>query len=76
MLEDVDKALPSYHRTLTVRVDLLEMAGDQVAAREGYKDAAARATSLPERRYLAGRAAALRNSPPDADGSATPPGQR
>ena len=76
MLEEVDKALPSYHRTLTVRAHLLEMAGDQVAAREGYTEAAARATSLPERRYLAGRAAALRNAPPDADGSATPPGQR
>jgi hypothetical protein len=35
------------------------MAGDPAAARASYRAAARRTTSLPERRYLEGRAARL-----------------
>jgi predicted RNA polymerase sigma factor len=42
-----------------VRGHLLEMAGDHAAARESYRLAARRTTSIPERRYLEGRAARI-----------------
>jgi predicted RNA polymerase sigma factor len=42
-----------------VRGHLLEMAGDTEPARTAYRLAAQRTTSLPERRYLEGRAARL-----------------
>jgi hypothetical protein len=42
-----------------VRAHLLEMAGDPAAARAWYLTAARLTTSLPERRYLEGRAARL-----------------
>ena len=42
-----------------VRAHLLEMAGDSAAAAIQYRVAARRTTSLPEQRYLDGRAAAL-----------------
>jgi predicted RNA polymerase sigma factor len=47
------------HRLDAVRAHLLEMAGDRAAARESYRSAARRPTSLPERRYLEARAARL-----------------
>ena len=43
-----------------VRAHLLEMAGDPKAALAHYRAAASRATSLPEQRYLAMRAARLK----------------
>jgi predicted RNA polymerase sigma factor len=47
------------HRPDAVRAHLLELAGDVVAAREAYLRAAGATASLPERRYLAARAARL-----------------
>jgi RNA polymerase sigma factor (sigma-70 family) len=54
-----DPALAAHHRVAAVRAHLLEMAGDPDAAREQYRLAARQTLSLPERRYLESRAAAL-----------------
>ncbi len=63
---DADERMAGHHRLDAVRAHLLEMAGDDDAARDGYRAAARRTTSLPEQRYLEARAARL--------GGATPPG--
>jgi len=55
-----DDRMAGHHRLPAVRAHLLEMAGDAAAARENYQLAARRATSLPEQRYLEGRADRLR----------------
>jgi RNA polymerase sigma factor (sigma-70 family) len=60
---DDDESLADNHRLAAVRAHLLEMAGDRDAARAAYRDAARRTTSLPEQRYLEGRAARLARSP-------------
>jgi RNA polymerase sigma factor (sigma-70 family) len=60
LLDDVETALPRSHRPVAVRAHLLERAGDATGALEAFDEAARRTTSLPERRYLEGRAAALR----------------
>jgi RNA polymerase sigma factor (sigma-70 family) len=52
--------LDEHHRLEAVRAHLLEMAGEMEAARAAYRLAARRTTSLPERRYLEGRAGRLR----------------
>jgi RNA polymerase sigma factor (sigma-70 family) len=62
LLDDIASALPTSHRPIAVRAHLLEQAGDPAAAREAYAEAARRTTSLPERRYLEGRAARLRET--------------
>jgi predicted RNA polymerase sigma factor len=54
---DGDERIAGHHRLLAVRAHLMEMAGDSAGARECYREAARRTTSLPERRYLEGRAA-------------------
>ena len=54
-----DGRIAGHHRLEAVRAHLLEMAGDDAAARSCYLLAARRTTSLPERRYLEGRAARL-----------------
>jgi RNA polymerase sigma factor (sigma-70 family) len=54
-----DDRLAHHHRLHAVRAHLLERAGEPEAARAGYLEAARRTTSLPERRYLEGRAARL-----------------
>ncbi|MEA2467024.1 MAG: hypothetical protein QOJ57_1150 [Thermoleophilaceae bacterium] len=59
---DADERVAGHHRLEAVRAHLLEMAGDHAAARESYLAAARRTTSLPERRYLEGRAVAAGNS--------------
>jgi predicted RNA polymerase sigma factor len=51
--------MATQHRLDAVRAHLLELAGDHAAAREHYRSAARRTTSLPERRYLQARAARL-----------------
>jgi RNA polymerase sigma factor (sigma-70 family) len=51
--------LAAHHRLAAVRAHLLEMAGSPAEARESYRLAARRTTSLPERRYLDSRAARL-----------------
>jgi RNA polymerase sigma factor (sigma-70 family) len=56
---DADDRLSENHRLDAVRAHLLEQAGDYAAARAGYRTAARRTTSMPERRYLEGRAARL-----------------
>ena len=63
---DADERMAGHHRLDAVRAHLLEMAGDHAAARNGYRAAARRTTSLPEQRYLEARAARL--------GGAAPPG--
>jgi RNA polymerase sigma factor (sigma-70 family) len=57
---DGDERLAGHHRLHAVRAHLLDMTGDADAAVAGYREAAARTTSLPERRYLLARAARLR----------------
>ncbi len=61
LLDDLatDERIADHHRVNAVRAHLLEMAGEQDAARASYLLAARRTTSQPERRYLLGRAARL-----------------
>lgn len=54
-----DPVLAAHHRTYAVRAHLLDLAGEAGAARHQYELAARRTLSLPERRYLLGRAARL-----------------
>jgi RNA polymerase sigma factor (sigma-70 family) len=56
-----DKRMARHHRLLATRAHLRELAGDTDTAAADYLDAARRATSLPERRYLALQAARLRS---------------
>jgi RNA polymerase sigma factor (sigma-70 family) len=56
---DDDERMAGHHRLDAVRAHLLERAGELGAARESYRAAARRTTSLPERRYLEDRAAKL-----------------
>jgi RNA polymerase sigma factor (sigma-70 family) len=56
---EADERMARHHRLHAVRAHLLEMAGRPVDARESYRTAARHATSLPEKRYLEGRAGAL-----------------
>ncbi|HEV8563606.1 MAG TPA: DUF6596 domain-containing protein [Actinomycetota bacterium] len=57
---DTDDRMAHTHRLEAVRGHLLELAGDEVAARESYQRAARMTASVPEQRYLALRAARLR----------------
>jgi RNA polymerase sigma factor (sigma-70 family) len=54
-----DDRMAGHHRVDAVRAHLLEMAGDLAGARVAYRAAARRTTSLPEQRYLDGRAERL-----------------
>jgi predicted RNA polymerase sigma factor len=54
-----DERLSASHHLLSVRAHLREMAGDHDTARAGYREAARRTTSEPERRHLLTRAARL-----------------
>jgi RNA polymerase sigma factor (sigma-70 family) len=65
---DADDRMANHHRLDAVRAHLLELAGDHDAARNRYRAAARRTTSLPEQRYLEARAARL--SAHDGDTSA------
>jgi RNA polymerase sigma factor (sigma-70 family) len=56
---DDDQRMAHTHRLDAVRGHLLELVGDMVAARECYRRAARMTASVPERRYLALRAARL-----------------
>jgi RNA polymerase sigma factor (sigma-70 family) len=58
-LRELDTKLAGNHRLVAVRAHLLEIAGDHAGALEQYRVAAARATSLLERRYLTTKAARL-----------------
>lgn len=57
-----DERIAGDHRMYAVRAHLLEMSGDHAAAREAYEEAAGRAMSLPQQRYLHARAARLKDS--------------
>ncbi|NKZ06125.1 RNA polymerase sigma factor [Actinomadura latina] len=63
---DDDDRLAGHHRLAAVRAHLLDMAGDSGGARDAYREAARRTTSLPERRYLESRAFRL-NGEDDED---------
>ena len=54
-----DERLAGLHRVEAVRAHMLELAGDRTGAAAAYRAAARLSTSLPERRYLETRAAAL-----------------
>ncbi|MGH8774357.1 MAG: RNA polymerase sigma factor [Jiangellaceae bacterium] len=56
---DADERLAGHHRLHAVRAHLLEMAGDDDAARVLFQKAARGTTSTPEQRYLRARAARL-----------------
>jgi RNA polymerase sigma factor (sigma-70 family) len=56
---DADERMAKHHRLHAVRAHLQETAGDHAAARSSYRMAARLTTSLPEQRYLEGRAARL-----------------
>ncbi|MGI5194919.1 RNA polymerase sigma factor [Streptomyces sp. CA-288835] len=58
-LDALAPELTSGHRLDAVRAHLLERAGDPEGARAAYESAAAKTLSLPEQRYLRGRAARL-----------------
>jgi predicted RNA polymerase sigma factor len=53
---EADPGLTGHHRVYAVRAHLLDMTGDQEAARAHYELAARRTLSLPEQRYLESRA--------------------
>jgi predicted RNA polymerase sigma factor len=55
-----DKRVAGHHRLDAVRAHLLELAGELPAARAAYTLAAKRTVSLPEQRYLEGKAARLK----------------
>ena len=57
-LESDDRMARS-HRLLATRAHLRELAGDRDGAASDYREAARRTASVPERRYLTGRAVAL-----------------
>lgn len=54
-----DRRLAGNHRAVAVRAHLLDLAGDTAAARAAYLEAARLTASVPEQRYLRGRAARL-----------------
>ncbi|GAA0839580.1 RNA polymerase sigma factor [Streptosporangium amethystogenes subsp. fukuiense] len=56
---DGDPRIARHHRLHAVRAHLQELAGEYAAARENYRLAARRTTSLPEQRYLRDRAERL-----------------
>jgi RNA polymerase sigma factor (sigma-70 family) len=61
-----DERIAGDHRFHAVRAHLLEMAGDREAARDAYREAAGRTMSLPQQRYLNGRAARLEDREPES----------
>ncbi|MGC5009381.1 RNA polymerase sigma factor [Streptosporangium sp. DT93] len=66
-----DPRIADHPRFHAVSAHLLEMAGDVEAARAAYAEAARRSTSIPQQRYLHGRAARLARN---AQASAGPAG--
>jgi RNA polymerase sigma factor (sigma-70 family) len=59
---DADTQLAEDHRLYSVRAHLLEMMGDNDAARDAYRAAARRATNLAQQRYLNRQAAKLNDA--------------
>ena len=54
-----DRRLADHHRLHAVRAHLLELAGDLDGALVAYREAAGRARSAQEQRYLTAKAATL-----------------
>ena len=61
VVDQVEDRLAGHYRLDAVRAHLLEMAGDNDAAIEHFRAAAARATNLREQHYLTAQAARLRS---------------
>jgi RNA polymerase sigma factor (sigma-70 family) len=61
---DGDERIARHHRLPAVRAHLLELDGQADQARAAYLAAARRTTSVPEKRYLEARAAALTTGAP------------
>ena len=59
IVADLEGTLRDHHRLLSVRAHLREMAGDDAAAIDDFRAAAARATNLRERQYLLTQAARI-----------------
>jgi len=59
VLAGVVDRLADHHRLYAVRAHLLEMTGETAAASAEFREAARRATSRPEQRYLAAQATRL-----------------
>jgi predicted RNA polymerase sigma factor len=68
VVDGVAGRLPDGHRVDAVCAHLFEMAGDHAAAVASYQRAAALATNLSEQRYLATRAARLRDRGTNEEG--------
>ena len=68
---EADPGLAGHHRVDAVRAHLLELAGEPEAARRSYQIAARRTLSIPERRYLETRAAAMSKTQGSASTSQT-----
>jgi predicted RNA polymerase sigma factor len=62
-----DERITRDHRLHAVRAHLLELAGDQIGARESYLAAAGLTMSRPQQRYLYGRVARLATPPATQD---------
>jgi RNA polymerase sigma factor (sigma-70 family) len=67
-LAEAESALGGHYRVDAVRAHLLELAGDEEAARVHYESAARRSLSLPEQRYLSAKAAPRSRHQPRAHG--------
>ncbi|SEG99175.1 Predicted RNA polymerase sigma factor, contains C-terminal TPR domain [Nonomuraea solani] len=61
LLDGLGDRLADDHRLYAVRAHLLEMSGDHAGARDSYEEAAGRAMSLPQQRYLHAKAARLKD---------------
>jgi predicted RNA polymerase sigma factor len=66
LVEEVaaDARMAEDHRLFAVRAHLLELTGETAGAAAAYREAATRAGSVPQQRYLNGRAARLSPSSP------------
>jgi RNA polymerase sigma factor (sigma-70 family) len=62
---DRDRHMSNHHRLHAVRAHLLEQAGEHAAAQAAFDEAARRATSIPEQRYLQAQTARLAANNPD-----------
>src|SRR4051794_9633373 len=62
---DGDRRMSNHHRLHAVRAHLLEQAGERAAAQAAFAEAARRATSIPEQRYLQAQTVRLTADNPD-----------
>jgi len=62
---DGDRHMSNHHRLHAVRAHLLEQAGEHAEAQAAFAEAARRATSIPEQRYLQAQTVRLTANNPD-----------